>query len=356
MPVSAPPLISVALLTFLLMPGSAVAAAPAQKQQVQEKAWAIILASKPQRAEAEAQLAAMQKDRAFTWARPAEGYPQVIESSSLPGLTPGLQVLLLGVCGTKQEAQAARARVLPMVDQAYVKQLTGPAALACPQPIPVTSWLPGNANLLATVPFEKEKSLVLTVHRVRQRKVMECETSDLRVRLSHGKDLLAEQFFEGTCQGACTASEKKEGQRQLDAIRKRIASGDGDESELDANFVDCQSLTPALKSALGTPGRPLLFIETKSLGGHDVVMGNLTSVTVGCGQLQVMDSLNEGLNLDVLGLSFDGVEARPLGQGSEAWKQLELLPKQAPGSTPAARKPVATGTWNGCAWDIEIKT
>ena len=355
MPVTAPPLLSFALLTLLLMPRLAVAAAPSQKPQVQEKAWAIILASKPQRAEADAQLAAMQKDKAFTWVRPAEGYPQVLESSSLQGLTPGLQVLLLGVCGTKQEAQSARARVLPMVEQAYVKQLTGPTALACPQPIPLASKLPGKADLLATVPFEKEKSLVLTVHRVRQRKVMECETSDLRVRLSHGKDLLAEQSFAGDCQGACTASAKKEGQRQLDALRKRIDSGDGDASELDQNFVDCQSFTPALKSAMGTPGRPLLFIETKVLGGHDVVMGNLHSLTVGCGKLQVTDSLNEGLNLDVLGLSFDGVEARPLGQGGDAWKQLELLSKQPPGSPATERKPVASGKWNGCSWDIEIK-
>jgi hypothetical protein len=109
--------------------------------------WAILLASAPQRDEAEARLRAMHEARAFAFVKPANGFPKILESSALPGLRPGLHVVVLGVCGVQSEALAAQARVRPELSDAYVKKLSREAQQSqCPSGVSASpnhfeSWL-----------------------------------------------------------------------------------------------------------------------------------------------------------------------------------------------------------------------
>jgi hypothetical protein len=146
----------------------------------------------------------------------------VVESASLPGLAPGLNVLVLGVCGTRETALAARTRVLPMVPDAYVKQLTGPAPLSSPTASPRKSKLSKGAVWLASVPFQQDKALVLSLYKVNERSVMECTTNDLLVRMEYGREVLTEQTLPGDCTRVCTPEGKKEGEEKLAKIRARI--------------------------------------------------------------------------------------------------------------------------------------
>ncbi|MBN1203649.1 MAG: hypothetical protein JXB05_01830 [Myxococcaceae bacterium] len=334
------------LLVVLLMPWQVQAAAPPAKARAKPAGnpWVVILASKPQRAEAEAQLGPMVEARAFEWLKPAEGFPKVVESDSLPGLKPGLHVLVLGVCGSKEAALSARARVLPMVPEAYVKQLTGPATLACPAPINLASKLPKGAEPLASVPFEKEKALALTVHRVRQRSEMECETSDLLIRLVHGRDVLAETTLEGSCEGKCTPEAKEAGEAQRAEIQRRIEEDEGSSGELDYNFTQCMSLTPSFVATLGGLGRPTLVVSTQSLGHHDVIYTAVDLAGVGCGEIfmsRVSDPWDRGIPVDWYS---PRIEIRPVAQGSDE-ERFGFF------DGPAGEK-VADAVWLGCRWGV----
>jgi hypothetical protein len=226
-----------AVLALLLTPWRLEAAAPRTKPQ--GNPWVVILGSKPQPTEALALLESMKEKKPLEWLTPAEGFPKVIASAALPGLAPGLHVLVLGVCGSRETALAARARVLPMVPDAYVRQLTGPAPLACPTPLPLKTRLPKGAVQLASVPFPQDKALVLSVYKVNERSVMECKTNDLLLRLEYGREVLTQESIEGDCRGFCTPEDKQEGEERIAKIRELIAKGESSESELDYNFVDC---------------------------------------------------------------------------------------------------------------------
>lgn len=340
---------SAALFVVLLMPWQVHAAAPPAKARAQPAAnpWVVILASKAQRAEAEAQLGQMREASAFAWMRPAEGFPKVVETASLPGLKPGLHALVLGVCGSKEAALSARARVFPMVPDAYAKQLTGPAALACPAPVNLPSKLPKGAEQLASVPFEKEKALALTVHRVSQRSVMECQTSDLLIRLVHGRDVLAEGLFKGRCVGSCTPSEKEEGEARLAEIRRRIAEGEGSESELDYNFTQCMSLTADFLGALGGLGRPTLIVSTEFLGRHDVVYTSASLLAVGCGEISLSEVVDPWGRSTPPDWYSPQIEGRPAAKEREDEERFELA------VGPAGRT-VAEAAWGGCSWEVTL--
>jgi hypothetical protein len=341
--------VPVAFLVVLLLPWQLLAASPPANARAKPASnpWVVILASKPRRADAEAQLGPMREARAFSWLKPAEGFPKVVESASLPGLKPGLHVLVLGVCGSKEAALSARARVLPRVSEAYVKQLAGPAVLACPEPVNLASKLPRGAEQLASVPFEKEKSLALTAHRVRQRSEMECQTSDLLIRLVHGRDVLAEATLEGACRGSCTPGAKKEGEAQLAEIRKRIEEGEGSESELDYNFIECMSLTPDLLGTLGGLGRPTLVVSTQALGPHDVRYTHANLVGVGCGEIFTSSAGDPSYMRNRMDWYSPEVKARPTSQRSADEERFELV------EGPSGRK-VADAEWTGCGWEVTL--
>ncbi|WP_375772478.1 hypothetical protein NR798_16840 [Archangium gephyra] len=343
-----------AVLVFLLLPWRLEAATPRAKPS--DNPWVVILGSKPQPAEAQALLDSMQEKKPLQWLKPAEGFPKLFESASLPGLAPGLNVLVLGVCGTRETALAARARVLPMVADAYVKQLTGPAPLACPTSTPLKARLPKGAVQLASVPFTQDKVLVLSVYKVNERSVMECKTNDLLIRLEYGREVLAQESIGGDCRGVCTPEEKREGEERMAEIAKRINNDEGSTSELDYNFVDCQSYTPEFLGVLGDYERPLLFVSTEHLAHHDVLKSYVHAVGVACGKISVSDYDDEPGPHSHPVSYFARAEARRSTKENADENMFEIgVREQAPAAKngePLVWKTVATLEEEGCEWGL----
>ncbi len=346
-----------AVLALLLLPWRLEAAPP--RAQPQENPWVIILGSKPQPAEAKALLESMQEKKPLQWLKPAEGFPKVVESASLPGLAPGLHVLVLGVCGSKQAALAARARVLPMVMDAYVKQLTGPAPLACPTPTPLKARLPKDAVRLASVPFQQDKALVLSVYKVNARSVMECKTNDLLFRLEYGREVLTEETLRGDCTGVCTPEEKEEGEERVAEIQKRIENDEGSTSELDYNFVSCISLTPEFLGVLGGFDRPVFFVSSVGLAHHDVPKSVVHAVGVLCGKISISDDDGEpGPHSDPVSY-FARAEARRSTKEDADEHTFDIgVREQAPDAAdggPPVWKKVATLDDSGCVLNLGME-
>jgi hypothetical protein len=342
-----------AVLALLLLIPWRLEAAPRTKPQ--GNPWVVILGSKPQPTEAQALLESVKKKKPLEWLTPAEGFPKVLASASLPGLAPGLHVLVLGVCGSRETALAARARVLPMVPDAYVKQLTGPAPLACPTPLPLKTRLPKGAVQLASVPFQQDKALVLSVYKVNERSVMECKTNDLLFRLEHGREVLTQESLEGDCRGVCTPGEKQEGEERLAAIRERIAKDEGSESELDYNFVDCLSFTSKFLGVLGGFEQPLLFVSTEHLAHHDVVKSNVAAVGVICGRISVSAFGDEPGPYSHPVRYFTRAEARR-STGEDADEgTFDIGVWEQENGAPPVWKTVATLSDTGCDWNLWMK-
>jgi hypothetical protein len=65
--------------------------------------------------------------------RPAEGYPKLVESKSVPGLNPGFWVWVVGFCAG-EEASAVLSQLKAVYPGAYAREVKVPAAqLACPE-------------------------------------------------------------------------------------------------------------------------------------------------------------------------------------------------------------------------------
>jgi hypothetical protein len=339
-----------AVLALLLTPWRLEAAAPRTKPQ--GNPWVVILGSKPQPTEAQALLESMKEKKPLEWLTPAEGFPKAIASTSLPGLAPGLHVLVLGVCGSREAALAARARVLPMVPDAYVKQLTGPAALACPTPLPLKTRLPKGAVQLASVPFPRDKALVLSVYKVNERSVMECKTNDLLLRLEYGREVLTQESIAGDCRGVCTPGEKQEGEERLARLRQRIAKDEGSESELDYNFVDCLSFTPKFLGVLGGFDRPLLFVSTEHLAHHDVVKSYVHAAGVTCGKISVSTYSDEPGPYSHPVHYFARAEARRPTREDADEDTFDIGVREQENGAPPVWKTVARLSDTGCDWDL----
>jgi hypothetical protein len=346
--------IPAAVLALLLLPWQLEAATHRAKSP--EKPWVVILGSKPRPTEAQALFDSMQEKQPLQWLKPAEGFPKILESASLPGLAPGLNVLVLGVCGTRETALAARARVLPMVADAYVKQLTGPAPLACPTSTPLKARLPNGAVQLASVPFKQDKALVLSVYKVNERSVMECKTNDLLIRLEYGREVLAQESLGGDCRGVCAPEEKREGEERMAEIAKRIENDEGSMSELDYNFVACQSYTPEFLGVLGGYERPLLFVSTKHLAHHDVLKSYVHAVGVACGKISVSDYDEQPDPQSHPVRYFARAEARRSTEEHADENRVDIgVREQAPDAKngePLVWKTVATLEDDGCGWAL----
>jgi hypothetical protein len=349
-------MLPVAVLPLLLLPWRLEAAAPRTKPQ--ENPWVVILGSKPQPAEAQALLASLEEKKPLQWLKPAEGFPKLVASESLPGLTPGLRVLVLGVCGSKETALAARARVLPMVTDAYVKQLSGPAPLACPTPIPLKARLPKGAVQLASVPFKQDKALVLSVYEVNARSVMECKTNDLLFRLEYGREVLTERTHTGECTGVCTPEGQREGEAKIAEIEKRIENDEGSTSELDYNFASCISLTPEFLGVLGGYERPLFFMSSTSLAHHDVPRRTVHPVGVACGEITGSAYSDESGPYSDPVKYFTHAEARRSTKEDADEHTFDIgVREQAPDAAdggPPVWKTVATLTDDGCGLELSV--
>jgi hypothetical protein len=340
------------VLALLLLPWRLEAAAPRAKPQ--EKPWVVLLGSRSQPAEAEMLFNSLQaqRQRELPWLKPADGFPRIVESASLPGLAPGLKVLVLGVCGTKETALAARAHVLAMVPDAYVKQLTGPAPLSCPTSTPPRSKLPKDAVQLTSAPFKQDKALVLSLYKLNERSVMECKTNDLRVRLEYGREVLAEETLEGTCTGVCTPEAKEEGEEKVEEIQKSIDEEEGSTSELDYNFTQCISLTPRFLGVLGGYDRPLFFVSSEGLAHHDVPTSVVLAVGVACGKISLSDyEGNGGPHSDPVEYFARAEARRSTGEDADEHRFDIGVSEQAPGAAdgdPPVWKKVATFMDRSC--------
>jgi hypothetical protein len=209
---------------------------------------------------------------------------------------------------------------------------------------------------LASVPFQQDKALALSVYKVNERSVMECKTNDLLVRLEYGREVLAQESIEGDCRGTCTPEEKREGEERIAEISKRIEDDEGSASELDYNFVDCQSYTPEFLGVLGGYARPLLFVSTEGLAHHDVLKSVVHAVGVACGKISMSDYEGEtGPHSDPVRY-FARAEARRSTKEDADEHTFDIgVREQAPDAAdggPLAWKKVATLDDRGCHWNL----
>lgn len=92
----------------------------------------------------------------------ASGYPEVFDSSTIPGLKPGFQVVVVGACATKGDADARLELVRAVAPGAYLREVT--AAEACPT-IDPTPPGPSSGTVIATYPLATTTKTQLRVRR-----------------------------------------------------------------------------------------------------------------------------------------------------------------------------------------------
>ncbi len=168
---------------------------------------------------------------------------------------------------------------------------------AATQPVP-----PGfGATLVTTIcPPEKPPAkpgapplagATLTVDEKSRGMRQECHLHDVIVTLADaGGKKLGSETLEGECTGACTAAEKRDGQRSLDEIQKHIDDGDASQSETDYNFTDCMFRGPDVGTSMKVAGRQLALIPVTGIGPHDVPNTSYHIAIEVCGALHVLDS------------------------------------------------------------------
>lgn len=187
---------------------------------------------------------------------------------------------------------------------------------------------------------------------------MECKTNDLLLRLEYGREVIAQESLGGDCRGVCTPGEKEEGEKRLAKLRERIERDEASGSELDYNFVDCQSFTPRF---LGVPGgfdRPLLFVSTEHLAHHDVVTDFVHAVGVTCGTIAVSDDHEDPGGPRHNEDHFTRAEARRSTRDGAFEGTFDIVVReQAPGAENDALqgwKTVARLQDLGCGWELEL--
>ncbi|RKH01363.1 hypothetical protein D7X74_37925 [Corallococcus sp. CA047B] len=320
------PVRTVCLLLLLcsLGPPSAWAA------QAPEAPWAIILGQDAKRPTVAKLLAAQKKARALAWVKPAKGFPKLVASKSLPGLPEGQHVLLLGVCGTKAEAQAARALVRPMVPDVAVQQLTGTAALACPAPNALKAELPADAKAEGTFAFPDAPGLELTVHRVAPSPALACPATDLLLRVVQGDAVLARHVMKGQCAGACNPQEQEAAKARVASLQEKARQGDTMAEMMLKNVsVDCQARQTHFKTVLTELGAPVAVVaQEPAMNSRMPDVGML--VGPGCGKLIVSPYLSGETGAQDL----SKVLAKADAEGPEGWKAFSVF---VPGRDPTAQ-------------------
>ncbi|RKG74810.1 hypothetical protein [Corallococcus terminator] len=308
------------LLSCLLCPWSARAA---------EAPWAIVLGQDAKRPAVTKLLAEQKKARAFAWVKPAKGFPKLVASKALPGLPEGQHVLLLGVCGTKEEAQAARALVRPMVPEASVQQLTGPTALACPAPNALKAELPADAKAQGSFAFPDAPGLELTVHRVAPIPALACPTTDLWLRVVQGNAVLARHVMKGQCAGACTPQEQEAAKARVASLQAKARQGDSTAELMLKNVsVDCQARQTHFKTVLTELGQPVAVVaQEPAMSSRMPDVGML--VGPGCGKLIVSPYLSGETGKEDLSKA----QAKADAEGQEGWRAFSVF---VPGPDPTA--------------------
>ncbi|CAM4257941.1 hypothetical protein G4177_15705 [Corallococcus sp. ZKHCc1 1396] len=335
-----PPLWNVWLLLLCALGPRSVLAA--------EAPWAIVLGQDAKRPLVAKLLAAQKQARAFAWVKPAKGFPKLVASKALPGLPEGQHVLLLGVCGTKEEAEAARALVRSMVPGVSVQPLTGAAALACPSPNALKEALPADAKAQGTFPFPDAPGLELTVHRVTPSPAPACPTTDLLLRVVRGDAVLARQVMKGQCVGPCTPKQKQEEAARLASLQERARQGDAmAELRLKQGGVACQARQTHFKTVLTGLGPPVAVIAQEP-AMHERMRDVGMLVGAGCGRLLVSPYLSGETGTGDLSRA----QAKADADGPEGWKAFSVfLPAPDP-EAQAGRRHLGHYVWLApkCEW------
>lgn len=95
-----------------------------------DEGWALIGGGGPDRVDGELALAEARRV-ADELHLSATGFPRVVRSDDVRGLKPGLHVVLLGVCATKDEATRVRESLRTALPHAYLRRVEG-VAIGCP--------------------------------------------------------------------------------------------------------------------------------------------------------------------------------------------------------------------------------
>lgn len=306
-----------------------------------ESPWAVVLGQDAKAPALSKQLAALKQDRAFAWVKPAKGFPKVMAAKALPGLEEGQQFAVLGVCGTKAEAEGAMALVKPWAQDASVRQLSGSAALACPTANALKSPLKTDAKVEATHPFPDAPGLVLTEQRVNPKTVMECQASDLLLRVSQGASVLAEVLMKGQCVGPCTPEEQAQAKERVMALQAQVKQGSTTaELLLKDSPTACMARDSHVQKVLTDLGMPMAVV---AMGSPMLSQKKPDGVLMapGCGRLVESPYLT-GSGPDDLTL----VEVAADQPGPEAWKRFNVS---------MAGQHVAHLVWRAsrCEWEMD---
>ncbi|NRD55995.1 hypothetical protein [Corallococcus exiguus] len=306
-----------------------------------EAPWAVVLGQDANAPALSKKLAELKKDRALAWVKPAKGFPKVMAAKALPGLEEGQQFAVLGVCGTKEDADRAMALVLPWAQDASVRQLTGTAALSCPTPNALKSPLKTDAKVAASHPFPNAPGLVLTEHRLNPRTVMECQSSDLLLRVAQGPAVLAEVLMKGRCVGPCTPEDQAQAKERVMALQAQAKQGSTTaELLLKDSATSCMARDARVQKVVTDLGMPMAVV---AVGSPIVSMKKPDGVLMapGCGKLVESPSLTEP-GADDLSL----VELMADQPGPEAWKRFNVS---------TAGQHVAHLVWNArkCEWQSD---
>ncbi|NOK16101.1 hypothetical protein [Corallococcus carmarthensis] len=304
-----------------------------------EAPWAVVLGQDAMAPELSTKLAALKKDRAFAWVKPAKGFPKVMAAKALPGLPAEQQFAVLGVCGTKEEAEGAVALVQPWAQDASVQQLTGTAALSCPTPNALKSPLKADAKAEATHPFPDAPGLVLTEHRLNPRTVMECKSSDLLLRVAQGPAVLAEVLMKGRCVGPCTPEAQAQAKERVLALQAQAKQGSTTaELLLKDSATSCMARDAHVKKVLTDLGMPMAVV---AIGSPIVSQKKPDGVLMapGCGKLVESPYLTEPGSGDLT--LMEVVADQP---GPEAWRRFNVS---------TAGQHMAHLAWNArkCEWE-----
>lgn len=164
--------------------------------------WLMIADGSTDRAEAQRKLDAL-KEHVFP-ARLAAGYPQLVESATMPGLKPGFFVVVLGSCADRSEADVHLELMRAVAPGAYVRSVEGPSA--CPT---LQASDPGAARggpVVGSHPFAATSKTTLEVRRPAS--LAECPNQHLavEVKLEFG-GVVSRLSLSGTCEpGVSTSS------------------------------------------------------------------------------------------------------------------------------------------------------
>lgn len=158
-----------------------------------------------------------------------------------------------------------------------------------PPPPPVTALPP--PTVIARPPPVAPATIAITS--VPAGEEMECTKSNLVVRAHRGAQTLGEETLEGSCHGACTEEEQREGAARLRKIEAAIRRGKASESETDYNFTECQYTGHAVIGRHDVAGRTVVLIEQEYIGPHDVLQSRFLLAFEHCDQLVVTDAFAE---------------------------------------------------------------